>query len=211
MPEAGWGLFFTVFVGFPFLLVALSPRRGRTAVVQLTASVVAMAMAAVASLEWRAQWLGAGIAVATAIVGLLLGPIAAMTPRQNHFLMPSAPILAMVIASGLPWLAYAWRMAALNRGNRPGADITVGIDHYAVQAATALGIVLLALLAAAWVPGRRLLAGSAGLVGLYLGMLALAWPGAEAGIGRGWAVAATAWGAALIALAWSPVATAQPA
>ncbi len=44
--EAGWGLYFTVLVGFPFLLVAVRPRSSARGVLQLGVATVALAVSA---------------------------------------------------------------------------------------------------------------------------------------------------------------------
>ncbi len=144
MLEAGWGLFFSVFVGVSFLAVALVPRRSAAAVVQLCLASLALAVTAAVSLEWQALGLAAAVAVETAVV---------TRAQQVEPLLPlvtagSTPLLLLTAAAAPPWLAYGWHMADLNRQELPSSDITISVDHYSVQAATALTMVALALLAA---------------------------------------------------------------
>lgn len=198
MLEAGWGLFFSVFVGVSFLAVALVPRRSAAAVVQLCLASLALAVTAAVSLEWQALGLAAAVTVETAVV---------TRAQQVEPLLPlvtagSAPLLLLTAAAAPPWLAYGWHMADLNRQELPSSDITISVDHYSVQAATALTMVALALLAALWPRGRRFLGSRVGVVALYLGVVSFAWPGTPGGFGHVWSAAAAAWGACLIVLAW---------
>lgn len=62
-----------------------------------------------------------------------------------------------------------WMMSVLNREG-PRADITVGVDHYSVQAGLGLAMVVLTLLCAVWPRGRRLLGCSAGVTAAHLGL-----------------------------------------
>lgn len=54
MLEAGWGLFFSVLVGLPFLVIALRPTRAVPAIVELAAPAVVLSIAAAVSLQWQA-------------------------------------------------------------------------------------------------------------------------------------------------------------
>jgi hypothetical protein len=103
----------------------------------------------------------------------------------------------------VPWLAGA---AALLRANRAGAgvligDVTMGVDHYAVQAALALALPTMALLASVWPRGRRALGVAAGGAAAYLGLVSAVFPGTPAGLGPAWSIACLAWGVSVGALA----------
>ena len=78
------------------------------------------------------------------------------------------------------------------------------MDHYSVQAAFALAVLTLTILAGLWSRGRRLLATCAGVSATYVGVVAWAFPDAEGGMATEWAVAATAWGLVLAVCAWLP-------
>lgn len=199
MLEAGWGLFFSVFVGLAFLVVALFPKRsGGAAVVQLYVATVALTVAAVVSLEWPALVLAAAVAVETAAL-TRAREAEALRPLVTA---PSRSLLLLAAAAAPPWFAYGWNMSSLNRQELPTSDITVSVDHYSVQAATALATVGLTLLAALWPRGRRLLGTCAGVVALYLGIVSFAWPSTPGGFGQIWSAFAAAWGACFIVLAW---------
>ena len=61
-------------------------------------------------------------------------------------------------------------------------DVTMGVDHYAVQGAFALALPALALLAAVWPRGRRYLGIGVGLCAGYVGLVSFAFPGTWAGV-----------------------------
>jgi hypothetical protein len=88
--------------------------------------------------------------------------------------------------------------------NRRGAgvainDVTMGVDHYAVQGALGLALPALALLAAVWPRGRRYLGIAVGLCAGYVGAVSYAFPTTWAGFGPVLSVLCGAW-AATVAL-----------
>lgn len=116
MLEAGWGLFFSVFVGLAFLVVALFPKRsGGAAVVQLYVATVALTVAAVVSLEWPALVLAAAVAVETAAL-TRAREAEALRPLVTA---PSRSLLLLAAAAAPPWFAYGWNMSSLNRQELP--------------------------------------------------------------------------------------------
>jgi len=100
----------------------------------------------------------------------------------------------------VPWLVYAYAMYAANRAELP-VDISIGIDHYSVQGAVGLALVLLSSAAACWPRGRRFIGVGAGLEAAYLGLVCLAWPGTPGGFGPVWSVLSMAWGVAFATVA----------
>jgi hypothetical protein len=100
----------------------------------------------------------------------------------------------------VPWLVYAYAMYAANRAELP-VDISIGIDHYSVQGAVGLALVLLSSAAACWPRGRRFIGIGVGLVAAYLGLVCLAWPGTPGGFGPVWSVLSMAWGVAFATVA----------
>ena len=191
--EASWGLFCTVVVGVPFLVVAASPRRSGPALVQLGCAAAVLAVAAVAGLEAPLAGLTALLAVELAVVAAFR----AAPPLRPLRTALDVPLLLTAVLAAPAWLVHARHMAAANRLELLTADVTVGVDHYAVQAATALALVVLPVVAACWPRGRVLLCLSSAAVAAYLGLVSSAWPGAEAGFSPAWSAAAMAWGAAL--------------
>ncbi len=193
--EAGWGLYATVLVGAAFALVAVRPRRSRTGVAQFVVSSVALFVSAAAATEPRLLLLAAGLATQTAIVGALSGRVRDAHPATRF--QVSSPVLVLAGLGLVPWLAYALDMWALNREDRSDSDVTLGIDHYSVQGAVGLALVLLPVLAALRRDARPFVAVCAGIVAVYLGIVSYAWPDAAGGFSRAWSCVAIAWGLAI--------------
>jgi hypothetical protein len=196
--EAGWGLLFTVFVGGAFAALAIRPRHG-PAVVQLIVVAVALAVSAATGLEGGVLVLAVVIAV-EALVFLAVPHRESIRPTPIEIWRPLGLVAALGIA---PWCLYARQLYEANRTGIP-ADVTIGIDHYAVQGATALGIATLAVLAACWPRGRRFTGVSAGLVAAYLGLVSFAWPGTPAAYHGLWSILSVVWGLVVAALATVP-------
>jgi hypothetical protein len=198
--EAGWGLFSTVIVGAAFLLVALRPRLWVPAAFQLALATLALAISAAAAKESLLAWLVVVLALETAIV---FGLARRASVRQTEGLLSGPPrqgLLLFLAGVGVgPWLVYALHMWSLNRQGRP-VDVTLGVDHYAVQGALALALALLPVLAALRPDLLPFIPACAGVAASYLGLISLAWPHAQGGLTYAWSIAATAWGLALLAV-----------
>ena len=69
--EAGWGLFFTVLVGVPFVVIAARPRSAGPAVAQLAVATIALAVSVVAGREASLTWVPVVLAVETLVVAWL--------------------------------------------------------------------------------------------------------------------------------------------
>jgi hypothetical protein len=114
----------------------------------------------------------------------------------------------VVAALGVvPGVLHAARMFAGNRRNAGVliGDVTMGVDHYAVQGAFALALPALALLAAAWPRGRRYLGVGVGLCAGYVGLVSFAFPGSWAGVPELESVLCIGWGVAVAVLALLPL------
>lgn len=195
--EAGWGLYFTIFVGLPFVVVAARPRLATPAVAQLVVATGVLVASAGIARETRLLWVALALAIQTAIVAWVPRPALRLSPLRRV-----SRSLALLAAVGLgPWLVYAERMYDANREQRFDADISIGIDHYAVQGAVGLALAVLGALAALWAQGRRFVGSSVGVVACYLGLVSFAWPDAAGGFARGWSLAAMGWGVAFAAVA----------
>ncbi|WP_369052834.1 hypothetical protein [Kineococcus terrestris] len=198
--EAGWGLFFTIFVGTSFVAVAVVPRRAEAALAQLGCATLALVVAAALSADVPALVLTAVLAVQVALVARTgLTPL----PRPVRWEW-DAPLTAVTAVAAPAWLAYGWQMAGADRRGVPTDEITVGVNHYAVQAATAFALVLVPALASCWPRGRRFTGTSTALVAAYLGLIAYAWPGEEGGFGAAWSLAAMTWALVVAVLTWRP-------
>ena len=123
----------------------------------------------------------------------------------------SATFVVLAIGAAVPWLVYAVHMWSLNRQDLFDADITNDTDHYSVQGALGLAMVLLALLLVPAVmrPGRRLVGVCAGLAAAYLGLVSLAWHPTQGSFNAVWSVLCMAWGLALVVLPFLPAGQAR--
>lgn len=198
MLEAGWGLLFTVGLGLPFLVAAVAPGLARVALLQLYAVTAALLVGVALGLEWQAWWIFLMLAVEVPLVHAVAPPRRPV-PRS---LTPALLVLAAVAAPGA--LAHAWSMAADNRRTLIVSDITNATDHFAVQAALALALVLLPLIAGWRAESRRLLGTSTALMAAYLGLVSHSWPGTTAGYSATWSVAVMVWAVAVLAASWWP-------
>jgi hypothetical protein len=198
--EAGWGLFATAIVGAAFLLLAVRPRVSMPAGAQLVVATGSLAVSAVVARETGLLVLAALLGFQTAVVGgLLRGAWRDGMELWAPLSRISRPLLLLAAFGAIPWFAYALQMWSLNREGRSDSDITMGIDHYAMQGAFALVLVVLPLLAALRADLHPFVPICAGAAAFYLGLVSLAWPDAAGGLGRAWSIAAMAWGLALVA------------
>jgi hypothetical protein len=195
--EAGWGLFATVIVGAAFVLVAVRPRASSRVAPQLVLAAVALALSAAIAREGRLLWFAAALALETAAVVALCRRIRPDGRPTGGRLDPSGPLLVLAVVGAGPWLAYALDLWALNRAELVDADLTLGIDHYSMQGALPLCLVLLSFLAALSSEARPFTPVCVGLAAAYLGLVSFAWQDAAGGFERSWSVAAVAWGVAV--------------
>jgi uncharacterized membrane protein len=195
--EAGWGLFFTIFVGIGFVFVAMSPYRAAPAIVQLYVASVALAVSAVLALEFALLVWALAIAAETALVSRLT--TGELRPSGQTFQV-ARPLAAVALLGSLPWLAYAFRMHGLNRQELSSADVTVFIDHYSVQGAFGLTVAVLAVAAAVWPTGRGYIGVGVGAASVYLGIVSLKWYPTPGALNRTWSILCVAWGFAMIVI-----------
>ena len=204
MLEAGWGLLCTVGLGTPFLVAALLPRLARAALVQVLVVTVALAVGAVGGQEPQMWWLFVQLAIEVPVLWLLARGAADAADASRS---PALLVLAVLAAPAA--LSYAWSMLADNRALHFDGDITNGTDHYAVQGALGLALVLLPAVAGldlgrTAARGRRLLGTSAAVMAGYLGLVGYSWVDVDADLGDAVGLGAMAWGAAVVVAAWWP-------
>jgi hypothetical protein len=197
--EASWGGFMTVLVGGSFLAVAVRPRRSAPAAVVLVVALGALLVSAAAGLEW--QLLGYAALLAVELPVLLLVPDRERV--RPAAVSPWLPLLLVAVAGAAPWLVHAARVYRMNRGDAGEAigELTMGVDHHAVQGALAVALVALSVAAAVWPRGRRHLGLVTGACAGYFGLVSFAFPGSWAGLSPTWSVLCMAWGAAVAVLA----------
>lgn len=197
--EAGWGLFMTILVAAALLTVVVAPGRAAPALVQLWVAAGCVLVAAALGTDAHAALLGLGLVACGTMVSLSRA-VRPWLPREVRL---DVPLLAVAAVGAVPWLRYAAGEASADRQRLDGADITVGVDHHAVQAALAIAFVVLPLLAATWEAGRRYLTTCVAVASAYLGLVALAHPVTPAAIGPVWSALAMAWPIALLVAGWT--------
>ena len=197
MLEAGWGLLMTVGLGLPFLATAIRPSVGRAALVQVYVVAAALLVGAVLGLEPQAWWI-------FVLLAIELPPLILAARGDIGDPLPSRALTILTIVAVLPALAYAWHMCAQNRLGLASGDITLGTDHYSVQAAVALSLVGLPAVASYWPATRRLLGTSTAVMAGYLGLVSVGWPDAVAGFSPAWSVAVLVWAVAIAVASWWP-------
>ena len=198
--EASWGALFTFFLSGAYIWVALFPRTPTPAFLQLAISAVALAVSAVAGTDWRPLAVAVGVVASGLVLWLLLGrPGLTGMPRPA---VRRAPLVVGVV--GLPlWLPYALDAFAQSRSGVLGT-ITQGIEHWPVQGAAAVAIVLASFAMGLSADGRPLLRVAVSLSAVYIGMAELAYPDRLGAVGSLlWGVGVTLWGL-LVALVVVP-------
>jgi len=197
--EAGWGLFFTLLVAAPFVVVASRRCVSMAVPVMLYVATTALVVSAAAALEPGCLALAALLAVETVVV-------TGRPRRWSGWGVPrtrTAAVLAAIAGLGaVPWLVYALNMWSLNRQDRFDSDVTNDVDHYSVQGALAVSLATLALLAVVIPLGRRLIGVCAGLAAAYLGLVSLAWHPTAGSFDTAWSVLCITWAVGLAAFCW---------
>ena len=113
-------------------------------------------------------------------------------------------LAALAAVGAVPWLAYAADNFTANREGRPPIEITNDVNHWAIQGALAVALVLFTVLAAMRAALRRFNAVRAGSCAAYLGICSLRFPDVAAALPTLWAVLAVLWGVALVAVSALP-------
>jgi hypothetical protein len=194
----GWGLFFTVLVAVPFLVVVARPSRAAASIWTLWIACASLLLAALWSLEPHLLVLLLWLTLGTAAVAF---PSVVERWHPLRLRLQVVP-LAVISVTSAPWLAYAWLMAANNRQNRIDTDFTTNVDHYSLQAAMGLTVLLLAILSACWPSGRRQIGAYIGVTAGYFGALSYRWVDYPGGVPEAWALAIICWALGIASWAW---------
>jgi hypothetical protein len=193
LTESGWGLLFLVLVGVP--LTALAVRPGTTtALWQVMGCAVAMVVGAALAGSAKHLLIAAGLA-ASALLLAWLGRARLALPMARP-----APVTALLtVLAAVPAVPYAWQMVH----SRPADKYSNGFGHYPVLAAFAMGLVLLAALAALVTarhePSRWIPALTVGSSAAWFGVLSVIWPHRLGSFGTTWGWLAVLWSAAFLA------------
>lgn len=198
--EASWGIFMSVLVGGAFLALAVRPTRAAPATVTLLIALAALVLSALLGLEWQVLGFAGLLAVQ---LGLLLWLLPAREALRPQTWRPWVPLVGVAALGVVPWLVHAEEMFRLNRRDAGSMinELTMGVDHHAVQGGLAVALVVLSLLASVWPRGRRYLGLSVGICAGYVGLVSVAFPRAWGGFDPLWSWLCLAWGLAVAALA----------
>lgn len=196
--QAGWGLFFTLLVAVPLLLLGNVARLARVARFQLVLAVVLMTVTALVTVEWWLLVFAAGVALETYVLLRVRRPLPQEVAGPQHRVAPGSCLpLAVALLGFGPWVGYAVGNLAHAYDDDVVRDVTMGVDHYPVQAALALAVAVLAVVAAARPVADAWHGWTAGLVSVYLGVQSLVWPDEPGGLDRTAAALALCWGVAI--------------
>ena len=206
--ETGWGLLYTVMVAAP--LVALAFRPGRLSLVAQVAGVgICVAISAVAAFAWRQLLSAAGLVLTAAILYAL-----SRTPRRTSggdesahpksaphwplFIVACVAIPPSILAA-IDLVVGFWQLRP------PTDDDTWSIDHWPMQAALALAIPTVAVLASFRASGWRTSLWTAAISAASWGAVSLSYPQHAGSLGDlgGWS--AIVWSIALLLAAAVPV------
>lgn len=189
--EASWGALFAFFLAGAYVWAAVSPRAPWPAFGQLGIVAVALVVAGAAGTDWRPVLVAVGVAASGIALWLLLGRPATPGVGQQRV----RPALLAVAVLGIPlWVPYALEAFAQSRTGVLGS-LTQGIEHWPVQGAAGVALVLASLALAVWADGRALLRVAVSLSAVYIGMAELAYPdrlGAMENLQ--WGIGVTLWG-----------------
>ena len=197
--EASWGALFTFFVAGAYVWVGLFPHAPWPGLAQLGITGLALLLSAPAGRDWRPSVVALGVAGSAAVLWQLTGrpPVSFVGRLSLH---RAALTIALL---GVPlWLPYALTAFRRSRAGELGS-VTQGIEHWPVQGAVAVALVVAALVLALWDDGRPLLRVAVSLSAVYIGMAELAYPDRGGAMGSTlWGVGVTLWGLliALVAL-----------
>lgn len=194
--ESGWGLLFLVLVATP--LVGLA-RRPRTVILVAQVGTVGLALAVGALLARSASHLlpAAGVLLTASAVAVLAG-----LDKHPGRARVDAPLAVLAVIAAVPAIGYAWRMAH----SHVDVEQTVNLDHYPVQAALSVAVVLLAGLIALtkeW-PGTRLVAAALTVTVGWMGIESAVYPHKLGSFGTAWGWLAVVWSIALLGAAIRP-------
>ena len=143
--STGWGLLFLFLVGAPLLAIALRPASLTPASLGLVAA-VAVAVAAGSAESGSAGHLLVAVALVMTVVALAASGGELRSGWRSEW-RPSALPLALVALATVPSLVYSWSSARAT-GTNPVSDDTWGLDHWPIQAALPIALLLGAALAA---------------------------------------------------------------
>ncbi len=187
--STGWGLLFLFLVAAPLLALVVRPAAATPAALGLVVA-VAVAVATASAVSGSAGHLvvAAALAVTTAVLAATGGGLRAWPSYWRPSLLPAA----LVVLAAAPAFAYSWNSARAT-GTNLVADDTWGLDHWPIQAALPIALLLGATLAAGHPQGWRVPTWCVGTATVWLAVVSWFEPDLAGSIGRTWAAVAVLW------------------
>jgi hypothetical protein len=190
--ESGWGLLFLVLVAVPLAGLA---RRPASTVLSAQVAVVGVAVLVGASLAGSPPHAlpGAGLLVTAAVMAGLAR--VDLRPRRRQV---DRPLLVCALLAAVPASGYAWRMAR----STADPELTWNLDHYPVQAALGVAVVLVTGLAAVAddQAGARLVLVTVVLTVAWMGVESAVYPDRLGSFGTTWAWLSVGWAVAVLVI-----------
>lgn len=134
------------------------------------------------------------------VVPVMALAVAALHPVRRQLLSAgsvSISMLVLAVIAAAPLVLYAFEQTAILRSG----ETEVHANHWLNMGALALGIALVAVVAALRASGWRISAWSAGIAAVAFGALSIALPSQASSVGVVWGIVAILWGAAFVATA----------
>jgi hypothetical protein len=191
--STGWGLLFTFLVAAPLVAMAVAPSGSTPAALdQVLAAAVAVAVAAGLSASPDQLPVSVALVVTAVVVAALGDGVRALAPSGWH--PAGVPAVLVLIAAG-PLCAYAWTSARAT-GSSPASSFTAGLDHWPVQAALPLAVLLAAAFAVGHPGGWPVPTWCVSLSVAWFALVSGLNPDLIASPGLAWSVAAGGWAVA---------------
>jgi hypothetical protein len=193
--ETGWGLVFVFLVAAPLITAAVRPHAALSvALQQLVVVSGAVTVAALMSASPRHLLITIGLLPTVLVIARGDAQSVLKLSRQWSW-VPGA----LVVAAAIPWFIYAATAASAHRDESPPMDLTWEFNHWPIQAALPIAVVLIAAFAATYPPGWVVPTWCAGVCAAWLAVVSWFEPDLAASLGRAWALTALAWAIAFVA------------
>jgi hypothetical protein len=198
MHDIGTGIYAAVLLAPAYLLQTRVPDRRIAALQQALLGLAAFVAAMVLAGDFAPE-----IVISAVVFAVLLGALQVLHPATHRLVHPgriSPPSAVIVALAAVPLIAYALRMAELQREG-VATDPHIVEHHWTTMAAMAVGILLIGALAALRTRGWRIPAWCAGLAAVLFGLASVVYPTYAGSAESAWGTAAMAGGVAFIAVA----------
>jgi hypothetical protein len=197
--DLGYGVWGGILLVVGLIALSRRPERRPAALQQLLVGIAAYWIAVLLAVDFEPGILGfALIFGVVAVVLVWLYP--ADRAQLAHAGRPSVVLVLLTLLAAVPLILYVIDMAALQRAGPP-SDAHVEEHHWTTMASMALGILLVAGLAALRPPGWQIPAWSAGAAAFVFGLASVVFPAYPGSVGRAWGLTAMAGGILFVAAA----------